>query len=801
MKKNNFQKKAVLLSCMLLAAALMFSSQHAGAAEQSFVAESIEIRGLNRVTRGAVLLALPVKPGDTVNPEVISRAMKQLYATGDFDNIRLVRRDNTLVVDVVERATIGTVEFSGNVNIAEDDLKRVAEQQGLRAGEPLNVQTLASIRNSLEEFYHSAGMYQAQVKTVLTRLPRNRVNVRVEFNEGVNAEIQQINIVGNTAFDEDVLLALFELRDDVPWWNFMASRNYDTQKFRGDLEKLRTYYLDRGYVRFKIDSTSVEMTPDRKGLYLTVAINEGECYKVGKTALQGNTLKYGEDMQQLITLEEGETYSQHLVTENEEILKHFLGKFGYAYTEVKAVPVYNDKDKIVDLNFVVEPGSRIYVSQMLISGNTDTDDTVVRREIRQMDGTWLSNEAMDMSKRRLNRTGYFQTVDMDVQRTGTATDLVTVKTTVKEQPTGSIAGGLGFGTDSGLLLSASISQNNVLGWGTKGAISAYSNDYRSHTEISYTDPYFTIDNVSLGGRVFYDRYDGDDDDVVEYDKRTVGFDVNVGYPLSENWGVGYTVGIEHTHIKNTGRRFQQGERFWKQYGKDGSRRGDFLDFDLGVNLTHSSLDRAVFPTDGNKQVLSLMATAPGSDTQYYKITFETRHLFPFDSEHLWVFGIRGRTGYGNGYGTKNGQKQRLPFYNNFYLGSSSWLRGFEQNSIGPRAIYLDDDDNPYESDTSVGGNAFWTASAEIFVPTPLVSENYKNLLRTSFFLDAGALWDTYGGSYAFDYSKSNEFRSSIGLSLTWISPMGAVSIYLAKAIKTYDGDDTQVFNFNIGSSF
>lgn len=817
MKKNNLQKKAVLLSGMVLAAAMMFSSQHAGAVEEnqagaaaagragaaaeSFVAESIEIRGLNRVSRGAVLLALPFKPGDTVTPELVSRAMKQLYATGDFENIRIARNDSILVVDVAERPTIGSVEFAGNSQISEDSLKPVIEQQGLKAGEPLNVQTLASIKQSLEDFYQSAGMYQAQVNPVITKLPRNRVNVKLEFSEGVNAEIQQINIVGNTAFEEEVLLALFELRDEVPWWNLLGERRYDSQKFKADLETLRTYYMDRGYVRFKIDSTSVEMTPDKKGLYLTVAISEGDCYKVGKTTVQGNTLKYGEDMNKLITLEEGAVYSQHDVTENEQILKSFLGKYGYAYSEVKAVPVFHDQEKTVDLNFMVEPGSRIYVSQMQITGNLNTDDTVIRREIRQMDGTWLSNEAMDMSKKRLNRTGFFETVNMDVQRTGTASDIVTVRTSVKEQPTGAISGGVGFGSDSGLMIQAAISQNNVMGWGTKGVISAYENDYRTHAEVSYTDPYFTIDNISLGGRVFYDRYDGDDDDVVDYDKRTVGFDITVGYPLSETWSVSYSAGVDHTHVKNTGRRFQQGERFWEQYGEEGSRSGDYLDFDLGFSITHNELDRRVFPTAGNKQVVSLFVTTPGSDTQYFKLIGETYHYFPFDQDHLWVLGLRGRAGYGDGYGTKNGMKQRLPFYNNFYLGSSSWLRGFDHNSIGPRAIYLDANDKPYESDTSVGGNAFWAGSAEFFVPTPFVPEAYKNLIRSALFFDAGALWDTHGDEYAFDYSKASEYRSSVGVALTWISPIGAISFNLAKAVKTYDGDDTETFNFNIGSTF
>lgn len=790
-----------VLGLMFLGAGAVWSPA-ASAASDGTVIENIQIKGLNRVTRGAVLLALPIKPGDQLTSEGVAQSMKSLYATGDFEDVRLSRDGSTLIVDVTERPTIAGVEFSGNSNITDDSLKPVIEQQGLKEGEPLNVQTLSVVQKSLEDFYHGAGMYQAQVKPVITALPRNRVNVKLEFSEGVSAEIQQINIVGNKAFDDETLLAQMQLRDDVPWWNFMANQKYDSQKFRADLDSLRSYYQNHGYVKFRIESTSVEMTPDKKGLYLTVVINEGDQYQVGKTSVRGNTLTYGEALQDLITMEEGNTYSQQDVTENEQLIKDYLGKFGYAYSEVHAVPTFNDADKTVDLAFNVEPGSRVYVSQIMISGNDTTDDTVIRREMRQMDGTWLSNEALENSKTRLNRTGYFEKVDVDMQHTGTTNDVVNLNTTVKEQPTGAIQGAIGFGSDSGLLISGSISQSNLFGWGTKGVLSAYKNDYRRHVEVSYTDPYFTVDNISLGGRVYLDHYYGDDDDVVDYDNRTIGFEITSGYPIAENWRVDYGVGYENTKIKNTGRRFEQAERFWAMYGDNGTRTATFNNYNLTVSLTHNALDRAVFPTEGNKQVVTVMATAPGSDTQYYKATAETYHFYPFDTDHLWIASVRGRVGYANGYGQKNGQDQILPFFKNFYLGSSTWLRGFDHNSVGPKAIYYSNyPDGKYESSTSVGGNALWAASFEFFVPTPLISESYKSSVRTSLFYDMGALWDTEGDKYAFNTNKASDYRSSVGVALTWVSPIGPLSFSFSKAVKKQDGDDTQFFSFDIGGTF
>lgn len=796
-------KKRLIVS-MLAASGLLLSAQLANAAGE-FVVDDIQVRGLNRISLGAVLLALPVKQGEVATSEITAQAMKNLYATGDFDTVKLSRDGNTLIVTVQERPTIGNVEFAGNKQVQEEALKKVIEQQGLKAGEPLNVQTLAVIKQSLEDFYHSAGMYQAQVKPVITNLPRNRVNVKLEFNEGVPAEIQQINIVGNKSFDEDVLLAQMQLRDDVPWWNFMANQKYDSQKFRADLEALRTYYMDRGFIKFKIDSTSVEMTPDKKGLYLTIVVNEGDRYTIGKSSLRGDTLKYGPLMQSLIDLDEGEVYSQQRVTQNEKILKDFLGKYGYANSNIKAYPILDEKNKKVDLQFNVEPGSRTYVSQVLITGNSSTDDTVIRREFRQMDGTWLSNEALDMSKKRLDRTGFFETVSMEMQPTGASKDVVNINTKVKEQPTGAISGGIGFGTDSGMLLQASVSQKNLFGWGTKGVVSAYQNKYRKHTEVSYTDPYFTVDNVSLGGRVYYDKYNGDDDDVVEYKTKTIGAELFLGYPLSETWNIDYTLGLKHTNIENTGKNFAQADAFWKQY-ENGKREGTYMDYTLQVALTRNNLDRAVFPTEGSKQTFSAMATIPSaSDLQYYKIIGETYHYFPFDRDHDYVLAVRGRAGYANGYGNKNGQSSRYPFWENFYLGSSDWLRGFDHNSIGPKAYWKD---RSVSSNTAVGGNAMWAATVELAFPTPFISETYKNSLRSTLFFDIGALWDTETDRYKSaeypnfdDKSGAGKYRSSVGVSLTWMSPIGPLSFSFAKAVKKRSGDDTQVFNFNIGGTF
>lgn len=796
--------RTLRLASMVLALAAVISTPLVATAQSSdSVISEIQINGLNRVSKGAVLLALPVKEGDVITKENTTLAMRQLYATGDFDDVKLSKDGGKFIVTVKEKPTIGGIDFSGNSNIKDEDLKKVVEQQGIRSGEALNTQSLNRIEKSLEDYYHSSGMYQASVKAVVTYLPRNRADVKIEITEGKAAEISQINIVGNDHFDEDALLAQMQLRDDVPWWNFLANQRYNGQSFRADLESLKTYYMDRGYVNFKVDSTSVQLTPDKKNIYLTIAVNEGDLYHISDATITGDPLKYGKELKEAITIESGEVYNQRRVTENEKTLAGILGKYGYANSEVKAYPTYNEKDKTVTINFNVIPGKRIHVAQVLVDGNDTSDDTVIRREMRQTDGSWLSTEAIENSKLRLNRTGYFETVDVTTESSGSTDDTVNVRAKVKERPTGSISGGIGFGTDSGLTIQAAISQKNLFGWGVKGQVSAYQNDYRKHMELGYTDPYFTVDNVSFGGRIYSDKYEGDDDtDVADYTNNTVGLDFTLGYPLAENWYIDYCLGYERANIKNNSTRFQQADVFFSTYSNGNVREVTLNEYKFTVEFTHDSLNKAVFPTAGNKQTVSFLATAPNSDARYFKTTVETMHYFPLDVNEDYVFTVRGRAGYGNGYGTKNGEREIMPFYDNFYLGGSDWLRGFSRNAVGPHALYLNSSTGSYyESGSSIGGNAFWATTAELIIPTPLLSEAYKNSVRTAIFFDAGALWDSRSKNYAVDYTDSNKYRTSLGLSVTWMSPMGPLNFTLSKAIKKYEGDSTQAFNFNIGSSF
>lgn len=838
-------KNALVLSCLL---GVSLAIQ---AAPSSFTVQDIQVEGLQRVTLGAALLNLPIRVGDQVDPQSLAAAIKKLYATGNFEDVQVYRDGNVLQVQVKERPTIASVEFSGNKDIKEEQLKQTLESSNIRVGEPLDRTMLTSLEKGLEDFYYGVGKYSAKVKAIVTPLPRNRVDLKFTFAEGQAAKIQQINIVGNHVFPEEKLLAQLSLRDDVPWWNFTADQRYQKQKLSGDIETLRSYYMDRGYVRFQQQSTQVSMTPDKKGVYITLNIKEGDQYKVSGVQLKGNLIDRGGEMRGLIPIEKGTTYSASQVTHTEEVLSKFLGRYGYAYPKVVTFPQINDKTKEVDLIINVEPGPRVYVRNINFSGNVSTKDEVLRREMRQMEGTSLSSDSVEQSKTRLNRLGYFENAEVETKRVPGSDDQVDLDVKVKEQPAGSITAGVGYGTDSGLSLQGGIQQDNFLGTGNKAGISVSTNDYSKSVDLSYTDPYFTVDGVSLGGRLYYTDYKAADADIVDYENETLGFRLSSGFPVNEDNRLDFSSGIENTRLSRPSFRtsqFQdcvdddsvsdcwdefldsrqsvQMDEFWDAYSGDGSSM-DFWTVDVTAGWTRSTLNKGMFPTDGNRQRFNAKVTVPGMELQYYKLSFDDAHYLPLDADHSWVIVGKARVSYGDGYGTtSSGEKQVLPFFEHYYAGGSDTLRGFKSNSVGPKAIYATYNEcttatcdptktGKYEgSSTAVGGNALAVASFELVFPTPFVSETYKSQIRTTAFVDAGTVWDTHfdNGSYecdtsencdyaSQDYSSPKDIRMSAGVSLQWLSPMGPLVFSLAQPIKKYDGDRTEFFSFNIGRTF
>lgn len=799
----------------LLLATLLVASSTASSAEQ-FTVKDIKVEGLQRVALGAALLKIPVRVGDEINQQDVSEIIKALYSSGNFENIKVLRDKDVLVIQVQERPTVANISFSGNSAIKDEQLEQNLEASSVRVGEALDRTTLSQIEKGLEDFYYSVGKYNATVQAVVTPLPRNRADLKFVFTEGVSAKIQQINFIGNEVFDDEELLSRFDLNVDISWWNFLSDDKYQKQVLAADLEALKSYYLNQGYLKFKVDATQVAISPDKKGVYITLNLDEGKPYTVKGVEFKGELIGKKADFEQMVPFENGELYNGALVTSLEENIKRTMGEAGYAYPNVFTQPEFDDENQTVNLAIHVEAGNRIYVRDIRFTGNNSTKDEVLRREMRQMEGSWLNSKAIETSKTRLNRLGFFETVNVQTVRVPGTDDQVDLVYSVKEANSGSINFGVGYGTESGMSFQVGLQQDNFAGSGNRVGISAMMNDYQKNVTLEYRDPYWNLDGVSLGGKVFYNQFEASEAGIVDYTNESYGTTLTWGFPFDElnffEIGVGYT----HNKISNLD-SYVQIEKFLQAQQSNINSSGELNvnDFDITLTWTRNNLNRGYFPTAGNHQSAFYKATVPGSDVQYFKAQYDVRQYYPLTKKHEFTLLLRGRLGYGNGYGTADdGNDNLFPFYENYYAGGFTTLRGFGSNSAGPKAVYdegVGNNPNYVATDDSVGGNAVALASVELIVPTPFASDEMQSQIRTSVFFDMASVWDTefnyledniaYGKQYYYDYSDPTNYRSSYGAALQWMSPMGPLVFSIAKPVEKYEGDDEEFFTFTIGRTF
>jgi len=795
-------KKALVLSCLLGASFL------AQAAPASFVVQDIQVEGLQRVTLGAALLNLPIRVGDSVDSVTLANAIKKLYASGNFEDVKVYRDGQVLQVAVKERPTISSIEFSGNKDIKEEQLTQSLESSGIRVGDPLDRTVLSSLEKGLEDFYYGVGKYSAKVKAIVTPLPRNRVALKITINEGSVAAIQHINVVGNSVFPDEDLTTLFELKT-TNWLSFFKNDDkYAREKLSGDLERLRSYYLDRGYINMDISSTQVSITPDKKHVYITVNVEEGEKYSVSEVKLSGDLKVPQEEIEKLLLVKEGQVFSRKVMTTTSELITRRLGNEGYTFANVNGVPQPNDEDKTVAITFVVDPGKRAYVNRINFRGNTKTEDEVLRREMRQMEGGWASTYLIDQSKVRLERLGYFKEVNVETPQVPGTDDQVDVNYSVEEQPSGSITASVGFAQNAGLILGGSISQNNFLGTGNKVSVGLTRSEYQTRYSFGFVDPYWTVDGVSLGYNAFYRTtdYDDLDVDVSSYAVDSYGAGMSIGYPISETSRLTYGLTIQQDSIDTGDYTVDEIISFMEQEGDS------YLNLKASIGWSESTLNRGVLANRGHSQSLVLESTVPGSDLSFFKIDYRGQVFTPLNDKYTLRFHTE--LGFGDAYGSTS----ELPFYEHYFAGGFNSVRGFEDSSLGPRStpsvvrdsngkiVYNVQDKygrftDPDQDPLPFGGNVLIQGGAELLFPLPFVKD--QRSLRTALFWDVGNVYDTSCSSSSPSCNNIDfgDLASSVGVGVTWVTAIGPLSFSLAAPIKKPEEADTQIFQFSLGQTF
>lgn len=784
-ENDGMKTKTLGLAAWLLGSAPLVSAA-------PFDVSNIRVEGLQRVSAATVLNSLPFTARQHLDDAQLSQGGQALFRTGLFDDVNFARDGNVLVVRVSERPTVARLNIKGNQQLRTEDLRKGLSQSGVSEGQVLQRSSLNDVQRELERVYQSQGRYNATIKTSVEQLPDNRVQVNIDINEGASARIKQINIVGNHAFDDETLRKQFELADKPGWFfGLFSSDRYSRDAMSGDLDRLKAFYMDRGYVKFNVTSSQVSISPDKADVYINVNIDEGQRYALGKINFAG-TLEMSEDeARKLLTVKPDEIFNQSELQRSSEALRLALSNAGFTFAKVDVIPNVHTSDDRVDITFNVAPGRRAYVRRVGFRGNTTTADEVLRREMVQLEGAPASGDSIRQSQERLQRLGFFSQVDVQTQPVAGEPDQLDVNYTVTEQASGSISASVGFAQSEGVIYGASLSQSNFLGTGNRVDIGAQKSKYYTNLRFGFTNPYWTLDGISRGYDLYYRKTNYEDSDISTYSTSAIGGGINFGYPISDLSRLNFGLGGEHLTVDSYRDSSLEIKEYVKDYGKD------YDNYKLTGSWTRNNLNRGVLPTSGNYQRASIEVAGPGSSAEYYKLRYTGQTLFELNPE--WSLKFKTNLGYAQGYG----KTKQFPFFENFYSGGLGSVRGFTSNTLGPRTTPADGRSN--RDDNTLGGNVLVEGSAELIFPLPFIED--RRQLQSSIFIDGGStfLTDCYSTGGTQSNCKSGvdmgELRYSVGVGLSWLTPVGPLTFSLSRPLNKKNSDDTQVFQFSLGQTF
>jgi outer membrane protein insertion porin family len=750
---------------------------------EPFVVKDIRVEGIQRTEAGTVFSYLPVKVGEEMDDEKATQAIKSLYSTGFFKDIRIESDQDVLVVTLQERSAIAQINFTGNKSFPTDKMKDGLKQIGLAEGLIFDKSMLDRAEQEVKRQYLAQGKYGASVKTSVVPLERNRVTLKFDIEEGAVSKIRGIHIVGNKAFSSDELKEQFKLTtpDWMSWWN--KNDQYSKQKLTADLEALRSFYMNQGYLEFNIDSTQVSITPDKRDIYITTNITEGEKYTITNVKIAGDTIIPEDELKTLVSIASGDTFNREALNKSTKAMSDRLGNEGYAFANVNAVPEVDKEKHTVAFTLMVDPGRRVYVRRINLTGNLRTRDEVLRREMRQLESSWYGADKIARSKQRLDRLQYFSDVNLETPAVPGTADQVDLNVNVTERSTGSIMFGAGLSSVEGVVLGITINQNNFLGTGNR--VSAQMNTGRVNTvySVSFTDPYFTPDGISRSFNVYRRDVDTSYLRTGTYKTSSFGGGVSFGMPLNERDSISGGISLDYTGVDLQ----DDSPDRWKRYCASDlmTLSCNYTSWMLNLGWAHDTRDNILYPNKGVFQRINLEVGLPGLDLQYYKADYKHSWFEPITKN--FTFMLNGEIGYGDTYGSKN---KEFPFFKNYYVGGVNSVRGFQQSSIGSFVA-------PGGTTNNVGffegGTKRLVGNAEIFFPVPGLKDSSQ--FRLSTFLDAGNV-------YTAEQNMSlSDLRYSAGFGVSWFSPFGPIKLVLAKPLNSEKDDRTQFLQFQMGQQF